>query len=70
MATVRAATTCCGSTTAATLRGPSLVAVAALSTAHGAHDEHRLVETDVSGLSAFAGARGGGAVGATLQTRK
>jgi hypothetical protein len=68
MAAVRAATTCCGSTAAATLRGPSLVAVAALPTTLGALDERRLVGTDASALSAFAGARGG-TVDATLRTR-
>jgi hypothetical protein len=60
MASIKAATTCCGSTAAATLRGPSLVAVSALPATRGALDEHRLVGTDASSLSAFAGARGGG----------
>jgi hypothetical protein len=59
MAAVRAATTCCGSTAAAMLRGPLLVAVAALPAARGALDESRLVGTDAAALSAFAGAMGG-----------
>jgi hypothetical protein len=69
MVTARAATTCCGSATAATLRGPLLVTVAALPATRGALDERRLVGTDASALSAFAGAWVGGTVGATLRTR-
>jgi hypothetical protein len=68
MAAVRAATTCCGSTAPATLRGPSLATVAALPVARGALDERRLVGMDASALSAFAGARWG-TVGATLRSR-
>jgi hypothetical protein len=67
MATVRAATTYCGSIAMATLCGPSLVAVATLPATRGALDERCLVGTDASALSAFAGARGG-TVDATLQT--
>jgi hypothetical protein len=61
MAAVRAATTCCGSTAAATLSGPSLVAVAVLPAARGALDERRLVGMAASDLNTLAGARGGGA---------
>jgi hypothetical protein len=46
MATIRAATTCCGSTAAAALHGPSLVVVAALRATRGAVDERRLVGMD------------------------
>jgi hypothetical protein len=60
MAAVRAATTCCGSTAAGKLCGPSLVAVAALLAARDALDERRLVGTDASALSTFASARGDG----------
>jgi hypothetical protein len=54
----RAATACCGSTTAAALRGPSLAAVAVLPAARGALDECRLVGTAASDLNTLAGARG------------
>jgi hypothetical protein len=58
MAADRAATTCCGSTAAAVLRGPSLAAVAALPAARGALDERHLVGTAASNLNTLAGARG------------
>jgi hypothetical protein len=61
-----AATTCCGSTALAALRGPSLATVAALATARGALDERRLVGTAASDLNTLASVRGGGTVGATL----
>jgi hypothetical protein len=64
---VVAAVTCCGSVAAATLRGASLVAVAVLPVTRGALDERRLVGMDASALSALAGARGGGTIGASLQ---
>jgi hypothetical protein len=60
MATVRVATTCCGSTAAAVMHGSSPVAVAAFPAARGALDERHLVGTDASALSAFAGAGGDG----------
>jgi hypothetical protein len=69
MAADRAATTCCGSTAAAALRGPSLAAVAALPAAHDALDERLLVGKAAFDLNTLAGARGG-TVGATLQTRR
>jgi hypothetical protein len=69
MAAIAAAATSCGSAAAATLCGASPVAVAALPVTRGTLYERRLVGTDVSALSAFAGARGGGGtVGATLRT--
>jgi hypothetical protein len=68
MTAVMAVATCCGCVVVATLRGASLVAAAALPVTSGALDERRLVGTDASALSAFAGARGG-TVGATLRTR-
>jgi hypothetical protein len=68
MTAVVAATTYCGSATAATPHGASFVAVAALPVTRDALDERRLVGMDASALSAFAGARGG-TVGATLRTR-
>jgi hypothetical protein len=52
------ATTCCGSTAAAALRGPSFATVAALLAARGALDEHRLVGIAASDLNTLAGARG------------
>jgi hypothetical protein len=60
MAAVRAATTCCGSTAAATLSRPSLVAVAALPASCGALDERRLVGTAASDLNTLAGVGGHG----------
>jgi hypothetical protein len=59
---------CRGFMATASLRGGSPV-VAALPTAHGALDEHRLVGTDTSDLSALVGARAG-TVGATLRTQR
>jgi hypothetical protein len=59
MTAIVAITTCCGSIAVASLRGASLVAGAALPVTRGALDERRLVGTDASALSAFAGARGG-----------
>jgi hypothetical protein len=67
---VAAAVTCCGSVAAATLRGASLVATAILPVTRGALDECRLVGMDASALTALAGARGGGAVSATLRTQR
>jgi hypothetical protein len=67
MAAVRAATTCCGSTAAAALCGPSLAAIVALPAARDALDERRLVGTAASDLNTLAGA--GGIVGSTLRTR-
>jgi hypothetical protein len=58
MAADRAATTCCGSTVAAALRGPSLTAVAALPVARGTLDERRLMGTAASDLNTLAGVRG------------
>jgi hypothetical protein len=58
MAADMAATTCCGSTAAATLRGPSLAAVAALPAAHSTLDERRLVGMAASDLNTLVGARG------------
>jgi hypothetical protein len=63
-----AVASCCGSVAAATLRGGSPV-VTALPAARGALDEHRLVGTNASDLSALAGARAG-MVGATLRTQR
>jgi hypothetical protein len=60
MVAVVAAATCCGSATAATLCEASPVAVAALPVSRGTLDERRLVGTDASALSTFAGARGDG----------
>jgi hypothetical protein len=54
----RAATTCCGSTTAAALHRPSLAAVVALPAACGTIDERRLVGTAASDLNTLADARG------------
>jgi hypothetical protein len=49
-----------GSVAAAAPRGSSLVVAAVLPVTLGALDEHRLVGTDASDLSALAGARGDG----------
>jgi hypothetical protein len=68
VATAAAAASCHDPVATAVSRGGSLVA-AALPTARGALDEHRLVGTDASDLSALAGARAG-TVGATLRTQK
>jgi hypothetical protein len=59
MTAVVAATTCCGSVAAATLRGASLVAGAVLPVTRGALYERRLVGMDASDVSALAGARRG-----------
>jgi hypothetical protein len=59
MTAVVAVATCCGSVATAMLRGGSLVAAVVLPVTLGALDEHRLVGTDASDLSALAGARGG-----------
>jgi hypothetical protein len=67
MTAVVAAATYCGSAAAAMLCGTWPVTVATLPVTRGALDERRLVGTDASALSAFAGARGG-TVGATLRT--
>jgi hypothetical protein len=69
MTAVVAAGTCCGFVAVATLRGASLVAAVVLPVTRGALDEHRLVGTDASDLSALASARGG-TVGATLRRQK
>jgi hypothetical protein len=58
--TVVAVAACGGSVTTATRRGGSPVAAVVLPVTLGALDERRLVGTDVSDLSALAGARGGG----------
>jgi hypothetical protein len=68
--TVVAAITYCGSAAVATLRGTSLVAAVVLPVTHSALDERRLVGMDASALSALAGARGGGTVGAILRTQR
>jgi hypothetical protein len=67
MTAIVATATCCGSATAATLCGASLVAVAVLPATRDALNERRLVVMDVSALSALAGA--GGTVDATLRMR-
>jgi hypothetical protein len=70
MTAVVAFATCCGSVAAATLCGASLVAATVFTVTRGALDERRLVGMDVSDLSALAGARGRGRVGATLRMQK
>jgi hypothetical protein len=65
--TATVATASCRDPTATTVpRGGSVVA-AALPAARGALDEHRLMGTDASDLSASAGVRAG-TVGTTLRT--
>jgi hypothetical protein len=58
MAADRAATTYCGSTAVAVLRGPSLAAIAVFPAASGALDERRHVGTAASDLNTLAGTRG------------
>jgi hypothetical protein len=58
MAADGVATACCDYAVVATLRGPSLAAVAVLLAARGALDERRLVGAAASDLNTLAGARG------------
>jgi hypothetical protein len=66
---VVAVATCCGFAAATALRGGSPVAAAVPPVALGALDEHLLVGTTASDLSALTGARGG-TIGAALSTRR
>jgi hypothetical protein len=70
MTAVVAVATYCGSVAVSTLRGGSLVAAVVHPVTLDALDERLLVGTDASDLSALAGTRGGGGVGATLRMQK
>jgi hypothetical protein len=68
VAAAAATTSCCGSMDIAMPHGGSPVATA-LPATRGALDERRLIGTDASDLSAFAGARVG-TIGVTPRMRK